>query len=339
MHNRKEYLRHLLHTEEWTIAEKEWMLQYLDENDLSELEALAAEEFNTDLETVKHTLDRKVSEDLLERIHRDMDIPAPHLSQPKRNTARIYTRWAAAAAAILLVAGIGFYTLTRQSVKPQVVATNQERKTVKLPDGSLVSLEPGSTLEYPASFSKDTREVSLKGEAYFEVAHNDKQPFVIHSSLINTTVLATTFNIEARDAGAARVVVVSGRVQVQAKGQTAGRDQAVIITANKSAVYSKATDQLQMLDAEDDARFYAQKRSGKFMYKGVTLDKVVSDLERYYNTSIITHEKIRHCVFNGDFNTTDDIDKALTLIAISLNANIRKDSSTNSYTITGGSCL
>lgn len=339
MHNRKEYLRHLLHTEEWTIAEKEWMLQYLDENDLSELEALAAEEFNTDLETVKHTLDRKVSEDLLERIHRDMDIPAPHLSQLKRNTARIYMRWAAAAAAILLVAGIGFYTLTRQSVKPQVVATNKERKTVKLPDGSLVSLEPRSTLEYPESFSKDTREVSLKGEAYFEVAHNDKQPFVIHSSLINTTVLATTFNIEARDAGAARVVVVSGRVQVQAKGQTAGRDQAMIITANKSAVYSKATDQLQMLDAEDDARFYAQKRSGKFMYKGVTLDKVVSDLERYYNTTIITHEKISHCVFNGDFNTTDDIDKALTLIAISLNANIRKDSSINSYTITGGSCL
>lgn len=314
------------------------MLQYLDENDLSELEALAAEEFNTDLETVKHTLDRKVSEDLLERIHRDMDIPAPHLSQPKRNTARIYTRWAAAAAAILL-AGIGFYTLTRQSVKPQVVATNNERKTVKLPDGSLVSLEPRSTLEYPESFSEDTREVSLKGEAYFEVAHNDKQPFVIHSSLINTTVLATTFNIEARDAGAARVVVVSGRVQVRAKGQAAGRDQAMIITANKSAVYSKATDQLQMLDAEDDARFYAQKRSGKFMYKGVTLDKVVSDLERYYNTTIITHEKIRHCVFNGDFNTTDDIDKALTLIAISLNANIRKDSSINSYTITGGSCL
>ncbi len=76
MHNRKEYLRHLLHTtEEWTIAEKEWMLQYLDGNDLSELEALAAEEFDADLASVKHTLDRQLSESILEKIHRDMPVP------------------------------------------------------------------------------------------------------------------------------------------------------------------------------------------------------------------------------------------------------------------------
>lgn len=315
------------------------MLQYLDENDLSELEALAAEEFNADLETVKHILDRKASESLLERIHRDMDIPAPALLQPKRRTATVYMLRAAVAAAILLIAGIGYYTVTRQAVKPLVAATGNERKTIKLPDGSLVSLEPGSSLEYPEQFNKDTREVRLKGEAFFEVAHNDKQPFVIHSPLINTTVLATSFNIEAKDAGAARVVVVTGRVQVEANEQSGGKEQAMIVTANKSAVYSKATDRLQMQDAEDDARFYAQKRSGRFLYKGVMLDKVVADLERYYNTTINTDERIRRCIFNGDFNTTDDIDKALTLIAISLNANIRKDSSTNSYTISGGSCL
>ncbi|HEU4554863.1 MAG TPA: FecR family protein, partial [Chitinophaga sp.] len=255
MHNRKEYLRHLLHTDEWTIAEKEWMLQYLDENDLSELEALAAEEFNADLETVKHILDRKASESLLERIHRDMDIPAPALLQPKRRTATVYMLRAAVAAAILLIAGIGYYTVTRQAVKPLVAATGNERKTIKLPDGSLVSLEPGSSLEYPEQFNKDTREVRLKGEAFFEVAHNDKQPFVIHSPLINTTVLATSFNIEAKDAGAARVVVVTGRVQVEANEQSGGKEQAMIVTANKSAVYSKATDRLQMQDAEDDARF------------------------------------------------------------------------------------
>ena len=334
MHNRKEYLRHLLHTEEWTITEREWMLQYLDGNDLSELEEIAAEEFDADLISVKHTLDRKLSEKLLSRIHKDMPIPAVS----KGKSIRVYSLRIAAAAAVLLAAGIGYYRFTRQAPPQQIVASAKERKTVTLPDGSLVSLEPGSTLQYPQQFSGQTREVNLSGEAFFEVAHNEKQPFVIHSSLINTTVLATSFNIEARDAKEARVVVVTGRVQVLAKGETASNEQAMIITANKSAVYNKATDQLEVKDATDDARFYAQKRSGKFIYKGVPLEKVVNDLERYYNTTIETEKRIRSCVFNGDFDGDDDLDKALTLIAISLNANIHKDSSTNSYSITGGSC-
>lgn len=334
MHNRKEYLRHLLHTEEWTIAEREWMLQYLDGNDLSELEEIAAEEFDADLITVKHTLNRKLSEKLLKRIHKDIPLPATS----KGRTIRVYSLRIAAAAAILLAAGIGYYRLTRQAIPQQVVTTAKERKTVTLPDGSMVSLEPGSTLQYPRQFKKGSREVNLSGEAFFEVAHNETQPFVIHSSLINTTVLATSFNIEARDAKEARVVVVTGRVQVLAKGQADDSEHAMIVTANKSAVYNKATDHLKMEDATDDARFYAQKRSGKFIYKGVPLEKVVNDLERYYNTTIQTDKRTRSCAFNGDFDGDDDLGKALTLIAISLNANIHKDSSTNSYRITGGSC-
>lgn len=334
MHNRKEYLRHLLHTEEWTIAEREWMLQYLDGNDLSELEEIAAEEFDADLLSVKHTLDRKLSEKLLKRIHKEM--PIPTVSRGRK--IRVYSLRIAAAAAVLLAVGIGYYRVSRQAPPEQVVTTTKERTTITLPDGSLVSLEPGSTLQYPQRFDQTKREVNLSGEAFFEVAHNEKQPFVIHSSLINTTVLATSFNIEARNAKEARVVVVTGRVQVLAKGEADSNEQAMIVSANKSAVYNQATDQLEMKDAADDARFYAQKRSGKFIYKGVPLEKVVKDLERYYHTTIGTEQRIRSCAFNGDFDIDDDLDKALTLIAISLNANIHKDSSTNSYRITGGSC-
>jgi ferric-dicitrate binding protein FerR (iron transport regulator) len=334
VHNRKEYLRHLLHTEEWTIAEREWMLQYLDGNDLSELEQIAAEEFDADLISVKHTLDRKLSEKLLKRIHKD--IPIPTVSKERK--LRVYALRVAAAAAILLAVGIGYYRIARQAPLQQMMIAAKERKTITLPDGSLVSLEPGSTLQYPQQFDQQKREVSLNGEAFFEVAHNEKQPFVIHSPLINTTVLATSFNVEARSAKEARVVVVTGRVQVLAKGEPDSNEQAMIVTANKSAVYNKDTDHLEMKDATDDARFYAQKRSGKFIYKGVPLEKVVNDLERYYNITIETEKKIRSCAFNGDFDAGDDLDKALTLIAISLNANIHKDSTTNSYRITGGSC-
>jgi hypothetical protein len=61
-------------------------------------------------------------------------------------------------------------------------------------------------------------------------------------------------------------------------------------------------------------------------------------LERYYNINVTVEEKLQHCAFYGDVNTVDDLEKALTLIAVSLNAKISKDSSGTGYLISGGNC-
>ena len=72
-----------------------------------------------------------------------------------------------------------------------------QRVNLDLPDGSNVWLNAGTTMKYPVSFMKGKREVILNGEAYFEVAHNEKSPFVVRTHAMDIEVLGTKFNVEA----------------------------------------------------------------------------------------------------------------------------------------------
>lgn len=334
MYNRKEYLRQLLHTENWSATEQEWMLQYLEENDLSDLEAVAKEYYQAEGPEIKDLLDERLSALLLKKIHRRAGISKGSFA----GVFHLYRRKIAAAAAILIVAGASWYMLLQQQVKQLVMNSGHERKTVTLPDGSTVFLERSSSITYPEDFGKKNRTLHLNGEAFFEVNHDTRHPFIISSALINTTVLGTSFNMEARSTKEAKVVVVSGTVQVNTHEGTAANKGQLVLSANKSAVYHPASNELELYDATDDARFFLQKRNGKFVYKGLPVASVLNDLQRYYNIPVKAEGKLGHCSFYGDFPVTDDLQKALTLIAVTLNAKVKKDSNGNGYTIVGGSC-
>jgi ferric-dicitrate binding protein FerR (iron transport regulator) len=332
--NRKEYLRQLLNKENWTATEQEWMMEYLDANDFTELEMVAAEYFEEDILTVKHILDKRLSDRMLKNIHQRIGVR----DSVFKGIFRLYKQKIAAAAVVLLLAGAAWYMLLQQQVKQKVFATNAERQTLTLPDGSVVYLEKNSSIAFPEVFDQKNREVTLKGEAFFEINHDAKHPFIISSSLINTTVLGTSFNMEVHEGNIARVVVISGMVQVNTKERGSHKQEALLLTANKSAVYLPASEALQLEDATDDARFFAQKMSGKFIYKGDPLSKVAADLQRYYNVPVVTDQRSAQCSFYGSFNTVDDLDKALSLIAFSLDARVKKDSTNNGYIIVGGNC-
>lgn len=334
MPNRKEYLKQLLNKDNWTAAEQEWMMEYLDANDFAELQMVAAEYFEADIIAVKHILDKRLSDRMLKNIHQRIGIKDSSF----KGIFRLYKQKIAAAAVVLLLAGAAGYMLLQHRVKQKVFATTSERQTVKLPDGSVVYLEKNSSITFPEVFDKKNREVTLKGEAFFEINHDARHPFIISSSLINTTVLGTSFNMEVHEGNIARVVVVSGMVQVNTKESQPHKNEALVLTANKSAVYNPASDDLQLQDATDDARFFAQKMSGKFIYKGDPLAKVAADLQRYYNVPVVTDQRSAQCRFYGSFNTVDDLEKALSLIAFSLDARVKKDNTSSGYIIVGGNC-
>mgnify|MGYP001472807545 FL=1 len=69
-----------------------------------------------------------------------------------------------------------------------------EKITVKLPDGSTVKLNSGSSITYPEMFLDDRREVVLKGEGFFDVKKNQKQPFIVMANKAKVKVLGTSFN-------------------------------------------------------------------------------------------------------------------------------------------------
>jgi transmembrane sensor len=334
--DKQDYLKYLLAQKKLTSEEEEWLLNYLNDHDISDIQKIAAKDFEIDITYMKKSLDRKQSEVILEKIHSRIYVPVPTLFQ----TIRLYRLKIAVAALILIIAGAGYWSLEYGVLlvpaKKEIVTTGK-RKTVKLPDGSLITLEPNSRITYPSRFTGDTREVNLSGEAYFEVKPNHEKPFIVFTPYLVATVLGTSFNVEAYPNGIARVVVTTGRVKVQTVNAS-NELQAVIINANQSVAYNIIINEIEKHNVPDEAVYYKQRRSGKFSYVGVPVAKVVKEMERYYCTSVTIEGDMNGCVFYGYFQANDNVERALSLVALSLNATVKKKSNNKGYLITGGIC-
>jgi transmembrane sensor len=334
--DRQEYLKYLLTQKKLTSEEEEWLLNYLNDQDISDIQKIAAEDFETDITYMKKSLDRKQSEQILEKIHDRMYIPAPTFSQ----TIRLHRLKIAIAALVIIIAGLGYWSIEKGVLlapAEKEIVTTGKRKTVKLPDGTLITLEPNSRLTYPNRFTGSTREVHLTGEGYFEVKPNHEKPFIVYTPYVIATVLGTSFNVEAYANGIARVVVTTGRVKVQTVNAS-NELQAVIINANQSVAYNITINEIEKRNAPDEAVYYKQRRSGRFSYAGVPVAKVIKEMERYYHTSVSLEGNMSGCAFYGYFQVNDNVDRALSLVALALNATVKKRSDNKEYLIAGGNC-
>jgi transmembrane sensor len=334
--DKQDYLKYLLAQKKLTSEEEEWLLKYLNDHDISDIKKIAAEDFETDITYMKKSLDRKQSEEILEKIHSRIYVPTPTLYQ----TIRLHRLKIAVAALIIIIAGAGYWFMeTGVLFAPanKEIETTGKRKTVTLPDGSLITLEPNSKLDYPQRFTGNTREVNLTGEAYFEVKPNHEKPFIVHTPYVIATVLGTSFNVEAYPNGIARVVVTTGRVKVQTVNAS-NELQALIVNANQSVAYNITINEIEKRNAPEEAVYYKQRRSGKFSYAGIPVAKVVQEMERYYHTSVTLEGDMSGCVFYGYFQANDNVERALSLVALSLNATVKKKSNNKGYFITGGNC-
>jgi len=156
-----------------------------------------------------------IKKQLKESVHRKAGIK-------NRSTYRRYylTTVIKVAASILLVVALGFggfkyYEYKQIKMFEVVELISSERiKKVLLSDGSIIWLKPNSSLKYPKKFKKRAeRIVSLTGEALFEIEKDSTRPFLVHSGELTTTVLGTSFNINATS-DIIEVVVLTGKVSV-----------------------------------------------------------------------------------------------------------------------------
>ncbi len=151
------------------------------------------------------------------------DIKSSHTIVDKR-----YYNLLRVAASLLLVAVGAFSlwiyyapTLQTGSAFDKVIVHNlQSRNTpVALPDGSLVWLNTNSTLEYNSDFGKTSREVLLKGEAFFDVKKKRQQNFIVKTEKISIQVKGTRFNVKAYDGEDANTTLEEGKVELTVHGQ------------------------------------------------------------------------------------------------------------------------
>jgi len=129
----------------------------------------------------------------------------------------------AAVAVVLVIASTFLFTsILNQNITIQSTA---EPTTLvhSLTDGSVIYLEPNTTITYSKRFGKRSRSISLDGEAFFEVAHNPQIPFVVETTSAQVQVLGTSFTVKAIKDSNFEVLVQTGSVNVEAKARKANR--------------------------------------------------------------------------------------------------------------------
>lgn len=157
-----------------------------------------------------------------------------------------------------------------------------QKQTIMLADGTKVTLNADSRLSYPEAFSENKREVTLEGEAFFEVARDEKRPFTISSGDICTTVLGTSFNVKAyQQEQDISVSVASGKVKVHRLGLT---DQAYYLSPGREAVYQP--DQQSFIVQDFEAKETLAWKEGVLYFKDATFEEVKKALERWYGVDI-----------------------------------------------------
>ena len=238
----------------------------------------------------------------------------------ERHTIRFYHYWSRAAAILLLpLAGILIYLLaTRQTVYQEisyqeVTALYGTKTDVTLPDGSLVCLNGGSKLKYPVIFKSGERNVYLNGEAYFEVHSDKKNPFVVHTEMLNVKATGTAFNVEgyANDTITA-VTMVEGIVEV-----TLDKEQESL-PLNPGQRINYNINQSDYKIEEVDTYKWCAWKDGKLIFRDESLGNVFRKIGQIYNADITVndHELAQH-VYRATFQG-ESLNEILRLIKLTV---------------------
>lgn len=185
------------------------------------------------------------------------------------------------------------------------VARGQEFN-LQLADGTSVWLNAESELRFPVEFVADNRKVYLKGEAYFEVAHNKEKPFIVNSFEQDLKVYGTKFNVNAYDENLIKTVLVEGTVGVKIKyvNEEARMVAGDLLVAN--------TVERSMNTKKVDVYSYIAWKDGYFLFQNESLEDIMLRLERWYDVKVFYQDnKVRNELFVGDMKRYTDIDKLL----------------------------
>jgi len=159
--------------------------------------------------------------------------------------------------------------------------------SLTLSDGTRVQLNSGSSITYPAQFFKgERRNVMLKGEAYFEVAHDTQRPFVVHTDNMDLQVLGTKFNLKAYpDEDMTYTALVEGSVQVYDPRKERPEQNAQVLRPGQLAAWSNHSKQAEIHSVDLEA--YTAWMDGRLVFVSMPFNHIVKVLERTYNVQIV----------------------------------------------------
>lgn len=203
-----------------------------------------------------------------------------------------------------------------------------QRAMVKLHDGTIVWLNARSTLRYPNQFAGGLRNVELDGEAFFEVAPDEKRPFVVSTEKLDVKVLGTKFNVFAyKGRDEFHTSLVEGSVKVY---DSKDESQAVFIEPNECVdlVGNKLVKRsFHNMD-------FLLWKEGIYAFDDVSFGEIIRKLELYYDISIIVkNAKLDTYKFSGKFRQRDGVENVLRTLQKVKRFSFQKDEERNLITI------
>lgn len=237
-------------------------------------------------------------------------------------------RWIAAACIILFLSIGGyqsFFETELPTTKTIVTKTfPQDIRLLRLPDGTRVWLNQNTKIEYPDQFAANERTIKLEGEAFFEVKRDPSRPFIISSGVIKTTVLGTSFNVEAYNGKAPEVHVRTGKVKVESS------QNAVFIEKGYAAIY---TPNSEIMKKQKTNISEPEWKKILIDVDGLTLEQVIEKLKSDHAFSIeYSNEDLKQLKIKGTLDTRQGFSEMLQTIGFALEVEV-KPIGNNKYVI------
>ena len=183
------------------------------------------------------------------------------------------------------------------------VQTNAGMRThFNLPDGTVAYLNSGSVLSYPLHYDKEERRVTLTGEAYFKVAHNPEQPFIVSvaNDRMRVKVLGTEFNLQSyEDETIVQTTLVSGAVHIEAV-KNGDIVSTIKLKPSERAVYDISSGSVSIATVNTD--YDTAWKEGRLMFKDMPIPQVLKKLSYFYNVRFDVKDAVINTYrFTGTF--------------------------------------
>jgi ferric-dicitrate binding protein FerR (iron transport regulator) len=232
----------------------------------------------------------------------------------KNATLKKYLAYSAIAASIIIAFALFLNQFNNNVSTQQIVQTINTIEHVDLTDGSIIDINRHSTLSYPEQFNSKVRNVTLTGEAFFEVSKEKKRPFIIHTDNMNIRVLGTSFNIKAYPKSTINEVTVeNGMVEVSSVN---GMSKPIVLKAGDKAIFH--TENNSLIKVTNNNPNFLSWKTKELIFKNEKLSNALSLIEEVYNVNILVPETIKtdELIISATFdkNTIEHIIQTLNSI-------------------------
>lgn len=317
------------------------LLRHLDNNS-AELDTLMQKIWAENPETGRN----ESASEVLKQLHQKLGFKDEEAAD-KPVSIKIIRSVLRYAAVLLIGFGLAWFFVAKnempgdkKTVFYKVTVGYGSKSTIELPDGSLVSLNSGSTLKYPGNFAPGNRTVILDGEAFFDVKKNTSRPFLVKTRDVTVRVLGTKFNVKSYpDENSTETTLVTGKVEIiRNQAIDTELEKPLVLVPNQKAVFYRDNNRLTINQSSKDAdenlvkepenmKVLVQKeirtenitswKNNILVFNSEPFGDIVKKLERWYNVEVtLKYTKLSPVVFSGKFDkeSVEEVLHALSLI-------------------------